>query len=118
VVFEDESDLEILERAARALAERARRDAENVRGTTIEKIHRETQSKVSALRRSDQGCAGSTGSGAATVECAAHPMMVYQKKSTITPPTSAATTMMPRTATEKRSGSCGGRAIIRSLSSF
>ena len=45
VVFEDERGLEIRERAARALAERARIDAENVRGTTVERIHREVQAQ-------------------------------------------------------------------------
>ena len=35
--------LEILERVARACAEQACRDAENVRGTTVETIHREAQ---------------------------------------------------------------------------
>ena len=37
--------LEILERVARACAEQARKDAENVRGTTVEKIHRETHTR-------------------------------------------------------------------------
>jgi hypothetical protein len=52
VVFEDEGDLQFLERAARALAEQARIDAENVRGTTVEKIHRETQARY--LRFADR----------------------------------------------------------------
>jgi hypothetical protein len=37
--------LEILESVARACAEQARKDAENVRGTTVEKIHRETHTR-------------------------------------------------------------------------
>ena len=37
--------IEILERVARACAEQARKDAENVRGTTVEKIHRETHTR-------------------------------------------------------------------------
>jgi hypothetical protein len=37
--------LEILERVARACAEQARKDAENVRGTTVEKIHRESHTR-------------------------------------------------------------------------
>ena len=37
--------LEDLERVARACAEQARKDAENVRGTTVEKIHRETHTR-------------------------------------------------------------------------
>jgi aminoglycoside phosphotransferase (APT) family kinase protein len=52
VVFEDESDLEMLERAARALAELARIDAEGARGNTIEKIHRESQARY--LRFADR----------------------------------------------------------------
>jgi len=45
VEFEDDSQLEILERVARACAEQARTDAENVRGTTVERIHLETQAR-------------------------------------------------------------------------
>ena len=52
VVFEDESDLEILERAARAFAERARIDAEGTKGTSIEQIHREAQAQY--LRFADR----------------------------------------------------------------
>jgi hypothetical protein len=37
--------LEILERVARACAEQARKDAENTRGTTVEKIHLETHTR-------------------------------------------------------------------------
>jgi hypothetical protein len=36
-------ELEIVERACRSLAERARRDAEGAKGTSVEKIHKETQ---------------------------------------------------------------------------
>ena len=35
-----EDELELLERAARVLAEHARRDADNVKGTTVEALHR------------------------------------------------------------------------------
>jgi len=42
---QEPSPLEILERLARACAEQACRDAENVRGTTVEQIHRETQTR-------------------------------------------------------------------------
>ena len=42
IVFEDESDLEVLGRAARVLAEIARKHAE---GTSMEKIHREEQAR-------------------------------------------------------------------------
>jgi hypothetical protein len=52
VIFENDKDLESLERTARALAEIARRDAENVRGTSVEKIHRETQARY--LRFADR----------------------------------------------------------------
>jgi hypothetical protein len=46
-IIRDPNDdpLEILERVARACAEQARRDAENLRGTTAENIHRETQTR-------------------------------------------------------------------------
>jgi hypothetical protein len=52
VVFEDESDVEILERAARALEERARIDTEGTKGTSIEEIHRESQAQY--LRFADR----------------------------------------------------------------
>jgi predicted glycoside hydrolase/deacetylase ChbG (UPF0249 family) len=52
VVFEDESDVEILERAARALEERALIDAEGTKGTSIEEIHRESQAQY--LRFADR----------------------------------------------------------------
>jgi hypothetical protein len=42
----------MLERTARALAEFARRDAENARGTSVEKIHRETEARY--LRFADR----------------------------------------------------------------
>ena len=38
-------DLELVERACRALAERARQDAEAVPGTPVEYIHKTTQSR-------------------------------------------------------------------------
>jgi hypothetical protein len=38
-------DLELVERACRALAERARHDAEAVPGTPVEYIHKTTQSR-------------------------------------------------------------------------
>ena len=38
-------ELELFERAARVLAERARRDAEGTKGTSIERIHRDQQAR-------------------------------------------------------------------------
>jgi hypothetical protein len=38
VAFEDDSDLEVLDRVARACADMTRRNAENVRGTSVEHI--------------------------------------------------------------------------------
>jgi hypothetical protein len=39
----ENEELELFERAARALAERARRDAEGAKGTSVERIHGRTQ---------------------------------------------------------------------------
>jgi hypothetical protein len=44
-VFEGNSQLEVLECVARACADQARRDAEAVKGTSVEKIHRETRAR-------------------------------------------------------------------------
>jgi hypothetical protein len=42
----------MLERVARVCAEQARRDAEGARGTSVEKLHRETQARY--LRFADR----------------------------------------------------------------
>ncbi len=52
VIFENDGDLEVLERMARALAETARQDAESARGTSVEKIHREMAARY--LRFADR----------------------------------------------------------------
>jgi len=44
IAFEGE-DLELVEQACRELAERARRDAEAVKGTSVEPIHKSTQAR-------------------------------------------------------------------------
>ena len=44
IAFEGE-DLELVEGACRELAERARRDAEAVKGTSVEPIHKSTQAR-------------------------------------------------------------------------
>ena len=45
-------ELELFERAARVLAERARRDAEGTKGTSIGRIHRDQQTRF--LRFADR----------------------------------------------------------------
>jgi hypothetical protein len=70
VVFEDESDVEILERAARALEERARIDAEGTKGTSIEEIHRESQAQY--LRFADRIKAVRSRPTPRAAECAAY----------------------------------------------
>ena len=52
VIFENDRDLELLKRMARGLAEIARKDAENVRGTSVEQIHRKTMARY--LRFADR----------------------------------------------------------------
>jgi ribosomal protein S10 len=44
IAFEGQ-DLELVEQACRQLAERARRDAEAVRGTSVEPIHKNAQQR-------------------------------------------------------------------------
>jgi len=44
IAFEGD-DLELVEQACRALAERAGRDAESVKGSPFEQIHKATQSR-------------------------------------------------------------------------
>jgi hypothetical protein len=44
IAFEGE-DLELVEQACRELAERARRDAEEVKGTAVEPVHKSVQAR-------------------------------------------------------------------------
>jgi hypothetical protein len=41
----EEQELELVERTFRVIAERARRDAERAKGTTVERLHREAREK-------------------------------------------------------------------------
>ena len=53
ITFEKgDEDLELFEQAARALAERARRDAEGCKGNSIEQIHRRSEARF--LRFADR----------------------------------------------------------------
>jgi hypothetical protein len=44
IAFEGE-DLELVEQACRELAERARRNAEAVKGTSVERVHKSAQAR-------------------------------------------------------------------------
>jgi len=65
------TELELVERACRALAERARRDAEPAKGMSVERIHKELTGALPTRCEATQCSAEHARSGAAAEECAA-----------------------------------------------
>jgi hypothetical protein len=69
ITFENE-DLELVERSCRALAERARRDAEGCKGNFVERLHRSAQAQWLRLADRIKAARLTRGPGAAALECA------------------------------------------------